>query len=194
MAIDKNNRNALTRYYSGKFGDQFVLKVTRSGNSMLTKYADRSGVVLSVTQKARNRLFREAVAYAKALIADPVRRKELLLRLRKNKKTRTQSAYHAAIRQYMKENSPKVKLKKIAKILQNYLDTFTVSERQLEAVSYMLNDELMTNALYQEINKVSKPTATRDLQEMVGKGIIQASGRGAGAKYSLIPLPGKVGE
>lgn len=64
-----------------------VLKV-RGHDSLLTKYPDRSQVVLSVAQKKSNRLFREAVAYAKELIQDPARNEELWKNLQANKKSR----------------------------------------------------------------------------------------------------------
>jgi len=48
--------------------------------------------------------------------------------------------------------------------------------------------ERITNKEYQEINETTKKTATRDLQELVGLGILIKSGRtGRGVYYSLNP-------
>jgi len=45
---------------------------------------------------------------------------------------------------------------------------------------------MITNRDYQELNKVSKATATRDLQEIIEKGILKSSGiKGAGAGYII---------
>lgn len=63
-----------------------------------------------------------------------------------------------------------------------------MSNRQLLALRHLVSGEELTNAWYQQINKVSKATATRDLQNTVVQGVVKATGRGAGAKYELVPL------
>ena len=55
-----------------------------------------------------------------------------------------------------------------------------------KAIGYLRRNERITNKEYQEINKTTKKTATRDLQELVGLGILIKSGRtGRGVHYVL---------
>lgn len=61
-----------------------------------------------------------------------------------------------------------------------------LNERQKRAIGYLRRNERITNTEYQEINKTSKKTATRDLQELVRSGILIKSGRtGRGVHYIL---------
>jgi len=61
-----------------------------------------------------------------------------------------------------------------------------LNERQKEAIGYLRRNERITNKEYQEINKTSKKTATRDLQELVRLGLLIKSGRtGRGVHYVL---------
>ena len=183
----KNSINVLTQFYSGKFGTDFVMKV-RNGDSLLTKYPDRSGVELSGLQQEQNRLFSDAVAYAKDLISDEERREELKQKLKKNKMHAHRAPYHAAIQQYMKDNAPAARKETIQQTLETYLQTFGLTDRQFEGLRHLVSGNNLTNALYQRLNKVSKATATRDLQEMVCSGVLKLTGKGAGAKYSIVPL------
>jgi len=62
------------------------------------------------------------------------------------------------------------------------------NERQKRAIEYLRRNEQITNTEFQEINKTTKKTATRDLQELVRSGILIKSGRtGRGVYYSLNP-------
>jgi len=64
--------------------------------------------------------------------------------------------------------------------------TTELNERQKKAIGYLRRNERITNKEYQEINKTTKKTATRDLQELVGLGILIKSGRtGRGVHYVL---------
>jgi len=66
--------------------------------------------------------------------------------------------------------------------------TTELNERQKKAIGYLRRNERITNKEYQEINKTTKKTATRDLQELVGLGILIKSGRtGRGVHYVLNP-------
>ena len=62
----------------------------------------------------------------------------------------------------------------------------TLNERQLKAVEYVKVKGKITNKEYQEINLVAKPTATRDLSELVEYGIFKNTGKGAGSYYEII--------
>ena len=62
-----------------------------------------------------------------------------------------------------------------------------LNERQLKAVEYVKEKGKITNKEYQELNSVAKPTATRDLAELVGKfSIFKTTGKGAGSFYEII--------
>lgn len=61
-----------------------------------------------------------------------------------------------------------------------------LNERQLKAVEYVKVKGKITNKEYQEINLVAKPTATRDLSELVEYGIFKNTGKGAGSYYEII--------
>ena len=63
-----------------------------------------------------------------------------------------------------------------------------LNDRQLKAVLFIKEKGKITNKEYQEINNVSKATATRDLTELVEKfNILKRTGEiGAGTSYALI--------
>lgn len=59
-----------------------------------------------------------------------------------------------------------------------------LSERQIKAVMYVKEKEKITNKKYQELNMVSKRTATRDLEDLVKRNIIEQIGiTGKGTEY-----------
>jgi ATP-dependent DNA helicase RecG len=61
-----------------------------------------------------------------------------------------------------------------------------LSERQMKAVLYVVEQGKITNQIYQELFGVARITATRDLKELVEKGILISSGaKGAGSSYRL---------
>jgi GTP cyclohydrolase IA len=150
-----------------------------------TKYPDRSKVQLSHLQKKSNGLFRQAVAYSKAILRDDAQKAALEKKLKSRKKTFHQSAYQAAIQEFMLANSNPVSITEAEQIARNYQRNFQLTERQFLALKFLALGDVLNNAVYQSINKVSKPTATRDLQLMVKKGVLNLVGRGAGAKYLL---------
>ena len=62
-----------------------------------------------------------------------------------------------------------------------------LNQRQINAVFYMKEEGQITNAKYQEINSISKRTATNDLSDLVQKhGFVRNIGVGAGSYYELI--------
>jgi ATP-dependent DNA helicase RecG len=61
-----------------------------------------------------------------------------------------------------------------------------LNERQVKAVEYVKKNGRITNKEYQELNNVSKKTASRDLSEIVNLNILKSSGvPGAGAYYEM---------
>jgi ATP-dependent DNA helicase RecG len=66
------------------------------------------------------------------------------------------------------------------------LQTLRLNDRQIKAVLYVKEKGRITNKEYQEINNVSRITATRDFAELVEKEILKYSAqRGAGSFYIL---------
>lgn len=66
------------------------------------------------------------------------------------------------------------------------LSKLGLNDRQINAVLVLKEKEKITNKEYQEINETTERTASRDLSDLVEKGIIKSSGiKGAGAFYTL---------
>ncbi len=66
------------------------------------------------------------------------------------------------------------------------LSGYDLSERQLKALLLVKNGEQLTNTLYQQNCAVSKPTASRDLDDLVKKGLLEKIGAtGKGTHYIL---------
>jgi len=69
---------------------------------------------------------------------------------------------------------------------EKYLQSLNLNDRQVKAVLYVKEKGKITNKEYQEINETTERTASRDLSNLVEKGIIKSSGiKGAGAFYTL---------
>jgi len=67
-----------------------------------------------------------------------------------------------------------------------YLKTLGLNERQINAIEHLKNKGKITNSDYQTIFKVSRNTASRDLTDLVDKGLLKASSiKGAGSFYEL---------
>jgi len=61
-----------------------------------------------------------------------------------------------------------------------------LNNRQMQAVEYVKSHERITNAEYQRVTGAPQRTATRDLNELVQKGVLELEGRGRGAQYRLL--------
>ena len=69
---------------------------------------------------------------------------------------------------------------------EEYLQNLNLSERQIKALLYVKKQGELTNANYQAINEISKPVATRDLTDLVNRGlIVKVGSTGKGTKYIL---------
>jgi ATP-dependent DNA helicase RecG len=67
-----------------------------------------------------------------------------------------------------------------------YLQTLRLNERQVKAILYVKEHGNITNAKYQAILGVSKPTATRDLQDLEARNLVVNTGtKGSSSKYEL---------
>ena len=75
---------------------------------------------------------------------------------------------------------------RISKLTEEFLEKMGLNERQKKAVEYIKERGKITNKEYQEINNVSKPTATRELKGLVDKKIfVKYGGTGKGTYYTL---------
>jgi len=60
-----------------------------------------------------------------------------------------------------------------------------LNERQMKAIQFVKINSKLTSADYQKLTKVSRQTITRDLFELVKKGILVREGKGRGARYLM---------
>ena len=66
------------------------------------------------------------------------------------------------------------------------LEKLGLNDRQMRVIEYVKKKGKITNAEYQQLNNVSKPTATRDLQELTDNfKILKNTSFGAGSYYEL---------
>ncbi|HSV10874.1 MAG TPA: hypothetical protein VLI68_08895 [Hanamia sp.] len=80
---------------SGAIGKQIVFKQYKDGQ-VVTKFPDMSGIIASASQRNCRNLFKEAVAFARAINNNPEKKKAYLGKTAKN-----QSVFNAAISEYM---------------------------------------------------------------------------------------------
>jgi ATP-dependent DNA helicase RecG len=72
-------------------------------------------------------------------------------------------------------------------LTEEVLAGFHLNERQLQTVSYVKKTGRISNSEYQKLSKVSRATATRDLDELFTKGILKKVGTtGKGTHYVLL--------
>jgi len=69
---------------------------------------------------------------------------------------------------------------------EEYLEKLGLTERQRRAVEYVRAKEKITNREYVDLTGVSRPTATRDLTELVKKGILKQHGHGKGSYFEMV--------
>jgi len=60
-----------------------------------------------------------------------------------------------------------------------------LSERQRKAMLVARQERRMTNSRYQEVTGASRPTAKRDLEDLVSKGLLRVIGAGRGTYYEV---------
>jgi predicted HTH transcriptional regulator len=64
---------------------------------------------------------------------------------------------------------------------------FGLNERQMKAIGTLRHERRVTNSRYQELTGASRPTAKRDLDDLVRKGVLAPAGSGRGAHYVVPP-------
>jgi ATP-dependent DNA helicase RecG len=60
-----------------------------------------------------------------------------------------------------------------------------LNERQIKAVMYVKEKGKITNKDHQELNKVHRNTATKDLKHLVKLRILKRTGYGRGSSYEI---------
>lgn len=93
--------NIITQGLSGNIDKQIVFK-TRNNITFTTRYPDMTKFVPSEKQKLEKNRFAKAVAYAKTILANPVKKVEVASRTPIGK-----LVYHQAIKEYLL-NNPKL--------------------------------------------------------------------------------------
>ena len=61
-----------------------------------------------------------------------------------------------------------------------------LNDRQMQAIAYLKTNDVITNADLQKLVGCPPRTATRDLNELNQKGVIELEGKGRGARYRLL--------
>jgi hypothetical protein len=87
------------RIIRGAIGRKFVVKHYKGGKIVKTRFPDMSGIVPTEKQKVRRDLFREAVVFAKWIIAEEERKLAFKNTLPRKKRKKV---YQAALQLYMK--------------------------------------------------------------------------------------------
>ena len=85
----------LQRRIQGAIGKEYVIKHYSYG-AIRTKYPDMCRIIASPKQRTCRNVFKEAIAYARLVIADPERKAQWQKRLRRHN-----SVYNEAIKEYM---------------------------------------------------------------------------------------------
>jgi hypothetical protein len=175
----RTNNNPLTKGMSGAIGDNIQFRTFKKG-TFSGKVPDMSHVIPSKNQTKRRGIFAQAVTFAQSVMKDPEKKASY-------KKREGLSVYHSAIKDYMDMfKSAKNKKRSLPESVETLLQDYSLNEQQLRAVMYINRHKILTNRIYQEINDVSKATATRHLQELAAQHIIQSNGiKGAGAHYKI---------
>ena len=94
----------LYKMIRGAVGKRFVVKHYKGGRIVMTRFPDMSGVVATAKQKVRRDLFREAVVFARWVIADEGRKLAFRSMLPRKKRRKV---YQAALQMYIREKGNK---------------------------------------------------------------------------------------
>jgi predicted HTH transcriptional regulator len=73
------------------------------------------------------------------------------------------------------------------------IKAFHLNERQIKAIQHLKSQNFITNIEYQKLNKVSRATSKRDLDEMVKLELLKLEGAGRSAHYVLFGKRLKIG-
>ena len=71
-------------------------------------------------------------------------------------------------------------------LTEEYLRSLGLNERQVRAVFWVKEKGSITNREYRQLTGLSDEGARRDLNELVGKGILRSEGKGRAVRYTLL--------
>lgn len=94
----RTTKASLLKEVRGAVGKQFVVK-QYADKTVISSYPDMSGIKKSRLQKKKQSVFKDAVAYAQAIVRNPVKKKAYAKKLKKGERV-----YNAAIKEYMRKN------------------------------------------------------------------------------------------
>jgi ATP-dependent DNA helicase RecG len=72
-----------------------------------------------------------------------------------------------------------------SKLTQEFLQGLGLNERQAKAVDHAKTKGSVTNADYVRLTGISRNWATKELKELVEKGVFERVGKGKGSHYKL---------
>ncbi|GAG40073.1 unnamed protein product, partial [marine sediment metagenome] len=79
-------------------------------------------------------------------------------------------------------------------LTEDIIATFGLNDRQKQAINYLKIHGKISNTEYQQVANCIKKTATRDLTDLKGKGVIEQIGsRGPGVHYVITKKRDKIG-
>lgn len=70
-------------------------------------------------------------------------------------------------------------------LTEQMLTSLSLNDRQMKAMAIAKQDRQLTNARYRDVTGTSRPTAKRDLDDLVSKGVLIKMGAGRGAYYGV---------
>ncbi len=174
----RSTDNYVTQGIRGKVGEyQFR---TFKNKTFIGKIPDMSNVIPSKNQTKKREVFARAVKFAQSVMKDPEKSAAYKI-------PAGSTLYHTLIRDYMKsagsETGGEPSLTEEARAA---LESVSLREAQLRAISFVGEQGRITNKIYQRMNGLSKATSTRHLQELVSLNVIEFNnGKGAGAFYDM---------
>jgi hypothetical protein len=173
----KTGNNYVTYGMSGAIGKELLFR-TIKGKTYACKIPDMSNIIPSKNQTRKREKFGRAVKFAQSIMNDPEKAAAY-------EKKPGQRLYHTIITDYMKRPEPGTDEKPgLSEAVKKILAEHSLNDAQIQAVVYVGEHARISNRIYQSMNSVSKPTATRHLQELARLQIIKSNdGKGAGAFY-----------
>jgi len=72
-----------------------------------------------------------------------------------------------------------------SKLTEQYLLSLELNERQIKAIEYLRQHRYITNREYRKINEIGKVVSAKELNLMMGKGILRRVGKGRTLRYEL---------
>ena len=164
---------------SGKIDNDHVLKLI-NGKTFLCKMPDMSSIEPSPAQIAVRQNFGARSRKAKELANNPESQQTFCV-------PADQSLYRAIFKEELKEPIPEPVRQPIQAFVKKKRPA--LNPRQQAALHLLRKYNTITNAAYQQLNNVSKATATRDLQQMVAQNYLVVSGKKGPAVYYTLPQP-----